>query len=159
MNGMIYSGCGARHPAALDEAALAPVLTRVRERAGELGMSFLWYTPTRYCRLSPVELGLGIRTCNAAEYSICIEPNGDVLPCQSYYVAGGNLLTDDWASIWESTLFASFRHRRERPGACGLPRECTTCSDLAICGGGCPLERREHSRVNERSAGGCRMPG
>ena len=63
-----------------------------RERAGELGMRFLWYTPTEYCRLSPIEWGLGAKACNAGEYSICIEPNGDVLPCQSYYKPVGNLL-------------------------------------------------------------------
>jgi radical SAM protein with 4Fe4S-binding SPASM domain len=144
MNGMIYSGCGARHPAALEDYQVAPVLERVRDRASELGMNFLWYTPTRYCRMSPPELGLGIRTCNAAEYSICIEPNGDVLPCQSYYETAGNLLDDPWESIWESELFASFRYRREQPEQCGLPDECTRCEHLALCGGGCPLERREH---------------
>lgn len=158
MNGMIYSGCGARHPAALDESTLAPVLEGVRDRAGELGMRFLWYTPTRYCRLSPVELGLGVRTCNAAEYSICIEPNGNVLPCQSYYVPAGNLLADDWAAIWESALFRSFRHRREQPAACGLPEQCVGCAHLTTCGGGCPLERREHTQASQRSAGACGVP-
>ncbi|MCB0241561.1 MAG: SPASM domain-containing protein, partial [Anaerolineae bacterium] len=70
------------------------LLIRVRDRAEELGMRFLWYTPTEYCRMSPVELELGAKRCNAGEYSLCIEPNGDVLPCQSYYVAAGNILRD-----------------------------------------------------------------
>ena len=85
MNGMIHSGCGARHPAALETGELTPILERVIARADALGMRFLWYTPTEHCRLSPIEAGLGIRCCNAAEYSVCVEPSGDVLPCQSYY--------------------------------------------------------------------------
>ncbi len=140
MNGMIHSGCGARHPAALSTDEVAPVLERVLARAGELGMRFLWYTPTEYCRFSPIEAGLGIHSCNAAEYSMCVEPNGDVLPCQSYYEAAGNILADPWESIWDSDLFRRLRYRREHPGEAGLPQKCWDCEQLPLCGGGCPLE-------------------
>ena len=109
MNGMIYSGKGSCSTDAIPEDQMGPALVRVRDRARELGMRLLWYTPTAYCRLSPMELDLGPRRCNAAEYSICIEPNGDVLPCQSYYTAAGNLLRDPWTGIWNSPLFRSFR--------------------------------------------------
>ncbi len=143
MNGVIHSGCGAGHPGALPAEELAPVLERVRRRADELGMRFLWYTPTPYCRLHPVDLGLGLKACNAAEYSICVEPNGDVLPCQSYYRPAGNLLSDSWESIWESNLFRRLRFRREQPQAAGLPRACWVCEDLATCGGGCMLPQDE----------------
>ena len=140
MNGVIHSGCGVGHPGALPVEELRPVLDRVRARAAELGMRFLWYTPTEYCRLHPVEAGLGLKSCNAAEYSICIEPNGDVLPCQSYYRPAGNLLRDSWESIWEGELFTRLRQRRERPEAAGLPRKCWECEELGVCGGGCRLE-------------------
>ncbi len=143
MNGVIHSGCGVGHPGALSAEQLAPVLERVRRRAEELEMRFLWYTPTPYCRLHPADLGLGLKACNAAEYSICLEPNGDVLPCQSYYQPAGNLLTDPWESIWESDLFRGLRFRREQPQAAGLPRDCWACADLATCGGGCMLPQAE----------------
>jgi radical SAM protein with 4Fe4S-binding SPASM domain len=112
-------------------------------------MRLLWYTPTRYCRLSPVELELEAKRCNAAEYSICVEPNGDVLPCQSYYVAAGNLLRDPWEKIWSTDLFRQFRHRVGNPQQHGLPEECWDCPDLELCGGGCPLERaaEQHERL------------
>jgi radical SAM protein with 4Fe4S-binding SPASM domain len=141
MNGMIHAGCGRRHPEALEADRLAPLLAAVRARAGELGMRLLWYTPTEYCRLSPLELELGARRCNAAEYSICVEPNADVLPCQSYYQPAGNLLTDPWERIWNSPLFRSFRDRATAPAECGLPERCWDCAELAVCGGGCRLER------------------
>ena len=147
MNGMINSGCGTRHQGTLTETQLRPLLEEIKQRAAEYGMRFLWYTPTEYCRLSPIELDLGPRTCNAAEYSICIEPNGDVLPCQSYYQPAGNILNDCWDGIWNSELFRSFRYRRENPRAAGLPEKCWNCELLSVCGGGCRLERQ--ARVTE----------
>ena len=95
----------------------------------------------QYCKLSPLELELGPKACNAAEYSVCVEPNGDVLPCQSYYEPAGNLLTDEWPAIWESPLFSRIRNRREHPREAGLPQRCWTCPDLQVCGGGCLLEQ------------------
>lgn len=150
MNGMIHSGCGARHPSALAEDQLAPILTEVQKRAREHDMDFLWYTPTRYCEVSPVELGLGYKACNAAEYSICIEPDGDVLPCQSYYEPCGNIFHDEWEDIWNSPLFVRLRFRRERPERAGLPEECYNCEHLMTCGGGCPLRRRVDNGVTDR---------
>jgi radical SAM protein with 4Fe4S-binding SPASM domain len=146
MNGMICAGGGRRNLEALSEAELLPILEQVRDRAEELGMRFLWYTPTEYCRLSPLELGLGAKSCNAAEYSVCVEPNGDVLPCQSYYEPAGNLLRDDWAAIWDSPLFGRIRLRRENPRAGGLDERCYECPDLRVCGGGCPLQREERRK-------------
>lgn len=123
---------------------MPPILIRIRDQAADLGMRFLWYTPTEYCRMSPVELELGAKRCNAAEYSICVEPNGDVLPCQSYYAAAGNILTDPWSSIWQGALFRSFRDRNADPRGTGLPEKCWSCPDLPLCGGGCRLEREAH---------------
>lgn len=157
MNGMIYSGGGFAHPEAIPEEEMPALLVRVRDRAAELGMRFLWYTPTEYCRMNPVELEIGAKRCNAGEYSLCIEPNGDVLPCQSYYVTAGNLLTDPWETIWESELFRSFRERESDPRWAGLPEKCWDCPDLPLCGGGCRIEReaREGNRVAVGAGGGC----
>jgi radical SAM protein with 4Fe4S-binding SPASM domain len=144
MNGIIHAGSGRNHADAVPVEALPPVLADVRDRAKSFGMRFLWYTPTEYCRLSPVEWELGPRRCNAGEYSICIEPNGDVLPCQSYYVSAGNILRDDWPPIWQSELFLGFRRRTADPRGCGLPERCWTCPDLTLCAGGCRLERTKN---------------
>jgi radical SAM protein with 4Fe4S-binding SPASM domain len=150
MNGMISSGGGYQDPNAIPEDELPPLLIRVRDHSIEKGMRFLWYTPTEYCRMSPVELELGAKRCNAGEYSICIEPNGNVLPCQSYYVTAGNILIDDWKDIWNSELFTSFRDREKNPQLGQLPEKCWSCSDLPLCGGGCRIERqaREGIRIN-----------
>ncbi|GAB4580401.1 MAG: hypothetical protein Fur0022_31420 [Anaerolineales bacterium] len=160
MNGMIYSGGGFENPMAIPEHEMPALLIRVRDTAEELGMRFLWYTPTEYCRMSPVELEIGAKRCNAGEYSMCIEPNGDVLPCQSYYVAAGNMLRDPWEKIWNSALFVSFRDRELAPQRGGLPEKCWECPDLPLCGGGCRIEReaRDGHRIAEdggSTGGGC----
>ena len=156
MNGMIYSGGGYADADAIHEADLAPLLLRVRDHAVDRGMRFLWYTPTEYCRMSPVELEIGAKRCNAGEYSICIEPNGDVLPCQSYYVSAGNILRDPWEKIWRSELFRSFRDREHDPLFGKLPEKCWDCPDLPLCGGGCRIEReaRDGTRIATNTAGG-----
>ncbi len=141
MNGMIYSGGGFADPDAIPEHEMIPILERIRDHADARGMRFLWYTPTEYCRLSPVELEIGAKRCNAGEYSIAVEPNGDVLPCQSFYVSAGNILRDPWEQIWRGDLFRSFREREEDPAAWGLPAKCHECPDLPLCGGGCRIER------------------
>lgn len=157
MNGMIYSGGGFAHPNAIPEEEMPPLLVRVRDHAREKGMRFLWYTPTEYCRMSPVELEIGAKRCNAGEYSLCVEPNGDVLPCQSYYVAAGNILHDPWDRIWNGELFRSFRDREDDPRWAGLPEKCWECPDLPLCGGGCRIEReaRDGHRTAEGVGGGC----
>ena len=155
VNGMIYSGGGFDTGQAIHEEAMPASLIRIRDKARELQMKFLWYTPTQYCRLSPVELEIGAKRCNAGEYSICIEPNADVLPCQSYYVTAGNVLRDPWEQIWTSDLFVSFRDRELDPQKYGLPEKCWDCPDLPLCGGGCRIEREAMDGVRVADAGGC----
>jgi radical SAM protein with 4Fe4S-binding SPASM domain len=65
---------------------------------------------------------------------MCVEPDGNVLPCQSYYQPLGNLLTDEWDAIWNHPLALRLRNRE------GLPQKCTGCILMPECGGGCPLQ-------------------
>ncbi|NLW50533.1 MAG: radical SAM protein [Candidatus Brocadiaceae bacterium] len=139
-NSLIISGGAKESDAGLEIDDLVRILPLIVEKARALGMRFIWYTPTPYCRMNPAQLGLGFKRCTAAEYNICIEPNGDVLPCQSYYQAAGNILTDEWKAIWESSVFRDIRERRN------VPDDCRGCPDFPVCGSGCPLSR-EHDMV------------
>jgi radical SAM protein with 4Fe4S-binding SPASM domain len=65
-----------------------------------------------------------------------INPEGSVLPCQSYYESLGNLLLDPWEQIWNHELAVRLRERRN------LPIDCQACALLVECGGGCPLARQ-----------------
>ena len=140
-NGMIHSGGGVANPDALTEAELRPHVETFFETAARSGMNFLWYTPTRYEDFDPVEVGVGIKTCSAARYNLAVEPDGEVLPCQSYFESLGNLLTDDWESIWNAPLAVSLRKRE------WTPEECRRCTQFPLCGGGCPLLYKEDGVV------------
>ncbi len=132
-NGLIYSGKGASSGVGIPEEELEGLMVRVRDKAIAEGMRLIWYTPTQYCEFHPVELELGAKFCTAARYNMCVEPNGDVIPCQSYYASVGNILRDDWESIWNHPLAERLRNRD------WVMEKCHTCDELPLCGGGCPL--------------------
>jgi radical SAM protein with 4Fe4S-binding SPASM domain len=133
LNALIYSGHGLTVGTGLNEAELTPLLEIARHRTDFYGQRLIWYTPTQYCHFDPMQLELGIKGCTAALYNMCIEPDGGVLPCQSYYVQLGNLLTDPWDEIWNHDLSTSIRERRY------APTKCLACTLFSECGGGCPL--------------------
>jgi len=136
MNGFIHAGKGAGNPDAIPEAELPEVLDRVRNAAHARDISFLWYTPTQYCTCNPIDLGVGIKQCTAGRYNMCIEPDGSVIPCQSYFEALGNFLDDDWAKIWNDPRLVDLREHT------WVDEKCAACHDLQVCGGGCPLYRK-----------------
>lgn len=141
-NGMIHSGGGVGNPQSLTEAELAPYVETLFEAAVHHGVNFLWYTPTRYEDLDPTEIGVGIKTCSAARFNLAVEPDGEVLPCQSYFESLGNILTDDWESIWSAPLALRLRRRE------WVPEECPSCTNFPLCGGGCPLLYQEAGVVS-----------
>jgi len=135
-NSLIYSG---KANAISEEFAmplerLNELLPKIRDKTNQLGLKFIWYTPTQYCRFDPVKLGLGVKSCTAAMINMCVGPNGDVYPCQSYFESLGNILKDDWQKIWNHLLAVQIRKRKY------VGPKCKDCPQLQICGGGCPLE-------------------
>jgi radical SAM protein with 4Fe4S-binding SPASM domain len=134
LNALIYSGRGAEVGTGLPESELTPLLEVARRKTEANGQRLIWYTPTQYCHFDPMTLDLGVKGCTAALYNMCVEPDGKVLPCQSYYQSLGNLLVDDWDSIWNHPLAVRLRERQ------GLPEKCDGCALLSECGGGCPLQ-------------------
>jgi len=138
INALIYAGKGASVGTGLPEAELIPLLEIVREKTEQYGQRLIWYTPTQYCHFDPVQMELGVKGCTAASYNMCVEPNGDVLPCQSYYEPVGNMLTDSWDSIWNHDLSRWLREKEY------VPDTCNDCAVLAECGGGCPLTLTQH---------------
>jgi len=134
LNALIHSGRGSVVGTGLAERNLTPLLEIARQKTTARGQRLIWYTPTQYCDFDPMTLDLGVKGCTAALYNMCVEPDGGVLPCQSYYHQLGNLLADDWDSIWNHDLAVRLRERQ------ALPAKCIGCALLAECGGGCPLQ-------------------
>jgi radical SAM protein with 4Fe4S-binding SPASM domain len=138
-NGLIYSGKAPEvaKDFSISEATLEPLLTRIRDYARTLNMDFIWYTPTQYCVMNPLQLELGIKSCSACRISMCIEPTGNVIPCQSFFKQLGNILTEDWTKIWNHPICKDIRNRKY------TPEKCDNCSELSVCGGGCPLTLKQ----------------
>ncbi|MBT3339073.1 MAG: radical SAM protein [Anaerolineae bacterium] len=141
LNALIYSGHGETVGTGLPESELEPLLEIARFKTDLRGQKLVWYTPTQYCNFDPMKLDLGIKGCTAALYNMCVEPDGAVLPCQSYYTPVGNILHDSWHSIWNHKLSVQLRERQNLPSKCG------GCDLLAECGGGCPLQFKEENFV------------
>jgi len=140
LNALIYSGRGKDVGTGLSEEELKPLISLAQEKIHLTSQKLIWYTPTLYCHLNPLEMNLGIKGCTAALYNMCVEPDGGVIPCQSYYNQLGNILNDSWKSIWEHDLALELRERHY------VPEDCNTCSLLEECGAGCPLAYAEHPR-------------
>jgi radical SAM protein with 4Fe4S-binding SPASM domain len=139
LNALIYSGHGISVGTGLSERELPPLLDLAREKTDYYNQRLIWYTPTQYCHFDPMQLELGVKGCTAALYNMCVEPDGAVIPCQSYYQPLGNMLSDAWENIWNHELADSLRQRRY------IPDKCNDCLLLAECGGGCPLALEANS--------------
>jgi radical SAM protein with 4Fe4S-binding SPASM domain len=133
LNALIYSGRGLSVGTGLHEKDLIPLLDIARSHTDEHNQRLIWYTPTQYCHFDPMQLELGVKGCTAALYNMCIEPDGAVLPCQSYYQPLGNFLIDPWDSIWNHKTSVYLRERQY------INEKCHGCALLVECGGGCPL--------------------
>ncbi len=136
-NSIIRSGKGKQYELGIPEADLADVLHRIADAAERNSLRFIWYTPTQYCHLNPIELQLGVKGCTAARHNICVEPDATVIPCQSYYESMGNILEQEWSTIWNSELATKVRNRVH------LDAKCVNCEQVSLCGGGCPLYASE----------------
>ena len=142
LNALIYSGRGSDVGTGLPESELEPLLEMAKFKTDIHGQKLVWYTPTQYCNFDPLKLDLGIKGCSAALYNMCVEPDGAVLPCQSYYTPVGNILHDSWDSIWNHKLSTQLRERQN------LPEKCGACDLLQECGGGCPLQFEEKNMLS-----------
>ncbi len=134
-NAVIQSGRALEGDFSLPMDKLETVILTMNEELEELGMRFIWYSPTRYCAFNPWSSTWAKKGAPAGEYNLCVEPDGDVLPCQSWYRSAGNILEDPWDSIWNGTLLKGARERR------WADESCRECVHFTLCGGGCPLEK------------------
>ncbi len=145
LNALIRSGRGS-DAEGLGAEELTRLLEKVVEVSSDLSFPFIWYTPSCYNDLNPVSMGLGVKTCSAASTVLAVEPDGNVMPCQSYYKSLGNAATDEFPAMWGHPLAVALRTRRQKgapghPDFPALPEKCLACGEFSLCGGGCPLER------------------
>ncbi len=135
--------CSGRGTAARQDLRQLPagdlkvVLAGALETAAKVGVRLEWYSPTCYRIFNPIEYGFGAKSCSAAQYNMTVEPDGSVIPCQSWMKEKvGNILRDPWPSIWNHPVCIGFREKAYLKDR----EECRECEHLPQCYGGCPLE-------------------
>ena len=138
-NTLICSGQGTctRQDSGVSPVELRGTLSKALEMADKVGVRLEWYSPTCYKQFNPIEFGFGAKACSAAQYNMTIEPDGSVIPCQSWLKEKvGNILKDSWQSIWNHPVCVGFREKAYLKDR----KECQGCEYLTECYGGCPLE-------------------
>ncbi len=138
MNLMIPTGSGAIHDQFIVfYQEIGDYVKQIIAASKQEGVEFMWYSPVPMCMFNSIVHGLGNKGCSACDGLLSIGANGDVLPCASYNDPVGNLLEQDFTSIWQSAKSKMYREK-----TLAHP-ECQTCDNFAICNGACPLYWRQ----------------
>jgi len=89
----------------VNDVNLKPELKHVQQEASNRGMSLVWDIPVPYADCHPIALEMLDESEKLAEGAgkawLYVEPDGDVLPAQGINQVHGNLLTDEWETIWK----------------------------------------------------------
>ena len=127
---------GSSADGAIAAEAMRQVAAQVEEDAAEANVRYIWEPPVqRNPAKSLIEqLRAGPRC--SGDLSIRVEPNGAVIPPRGPYRMAGNVLKDNWDSIWMTDAFHTYRDRVKSP------TRCDQCPGLAICAADCPVEAR-----------------
>ena len=73
------------------------------------------------------------QVCSAGQCSICIDPFGNIKPCNAIDIPLGNVLRDDLKTVWEqSPVLHTLRALRFRD-VCGKCERCEAFSNCGLC--------------------------
>ncbi len=109
------------------------IIQQIQENSKTQGIEFMWYSPVPLCMFNTITHDLGNKGCAACDGLLSVAPNGDVLPCSSYDEPVGNLVSSEFAEVWEGKQAKFYREK-------GFAHDiCKNCESLAVCNGACPL--------------------
>ena len=111
----------------LDGGELERILREAVAYCHENGMEIAFTSPGWIDSSVFEELNIPSPSCGACLSNMAVTPGGNVVPCQSWLSDEplGNMLKDDWQSIWESGPCAARRGQSaEMTGECPLRRYC-----------------------------------
>jgi MoaA/NifB/PqqE/SkfB family radical SAM enzyme len=101
-NALVEGNVIAEDGLALSTEEARVVMEELSLKTEEEGISFLWY--------GNEHIDTESQPSGMWEYSLCIEPNGDVTPCELEYTSFGNILQKEWKEIWRKSI----QHSREK---------------------------------------------
>ena len=129
-SGLITTGNAAEEASEklqLSGEELEAILREAVAYCNENGMEIAFTSPGWIDQSVFDELNIPSPSCGACLSNMAITPGGNVVPCQSWLSDEplGNMLKDDWQSIWESEACVSRRdYSSEMTGECPLRRYC-----------------------------------
>jgi len=132
MNMVIRTGDAVGQPD-IGYADIGPLVLDLKRHTEDKGMKFVWYSPVPLCLFNPAAYGLGSPSCSAADGLLSIAPDGSVLPCSSFEQGVGNLLREDFQTVWDRRAARYWRDKEF------LPPGCRGCEYAELCCGACPL--------------------
>ena len=106
---------------------LEQILREAVAYCSENGMEIAFTSPGWIPQEVFEELNIPSPSCGACLSNMAVTPGGNVVPCQSWLSGEplGNMLSDEWASIWNSEACAAHRSfSSDMTGECPLRREC-----------------------------------
>jgi radical SAM protein with 4Fe4S-binding SPASM domain len=112
---------------------IGPLVLAIREAARREGIAFFWYSPTPYCLFNPIAHQLGNKGCAACDGLLSIDPQGQVIPCSSFFEPQGSLLQEPFLTIWNRRGTCAIRNKERAPA------RCHDCDLFQLCEGACPL--------------------
>ncbi len=121
---------------AIPAEAMRQVASQVEEDAAEANVRYIWEPPVQRNPAKSLNDQLRAGPRCATDLSIRVEPTGTVIAPRGPFRMAGNILRDDWNSIWITDAFKHYRERVQSPTRCDL------CPGLAICAADCPVEAR-----------------
>jgi len=91
-----------------NDSTLSGELQKARDYLDDQDIELIWDLPVPYSELNPVSLELAIEKNDesppgSGKAWLYVEPDGDVLPSQGKNQVLGNILKDDWGTIWNKT--------------------------------------------------------
>ena len=129
-SGLITTGNAAQEQSEQLQLTSAELEKILREAVGYChanGMEINFTSPGWIAEEVFNELNIPSPSCGACLSNMAITPAGNVVPCQSWLSDAplGNMLTDDWDTIWNSQVCAERRgYSAEMTGECPLRRYC-----------------------------------
>ncbi|MCP4358737.1 MAG: radical SAM protein [Chloroflexi bacterium] len=120
--------------AALTAQAMPQTADWVEEISNQLDVRFIWQPPVRRNPHQTLAEQVQQGPRSAGDAAVRIEADGRVIPPRGPYQAAGNILSDDWQTIWDRDPFTRYRERVAEP------TRCVDCPGLVICMADCPRE-------------------
>ncbi|PLW93019.1 MAG: radical SAM protein [Marinilabiliales bacterium] len=134
MNLVIPTGSAKEHEKILLPYSRAgEIVTKIYEESKRQDIEFMWYSPLPLCMFNTITAGLGNKGCAACDGLLSVDPEGNIIPCASWDEPMGNLLNNDFESIWHTDRSTQIRNKMETHPLC---RE---CDSFHSCQGACPL--------------------